>query len=137
MATSMLPTFPRLLVASSEIRTNTRLLMAMEYAINYLARWQDFDPYAKPLGLASYNEGDELELSGENRLNRLQWADELTTNGNFDDTYKVRFEIHEPDHQNRAVVRIVTWQDTNLDDSVQATENAISASTVIVEKRNY
>ena len=67
----------------------TKLESISDYVGSYLFRWANFDASSKPVPLSFYRDNDELELSGEKRVNRLIWAEELISDkGYISDYYK-------------------------------------------------
>ena len=138
MGTFLLPLFPRLLDVTTELKVRSKLYAVAEYTSNYVLRWAAMSPNTKPVPLNFYQSGDELELSGELRVNRLHWATPLISKDqSITDHYKVSVKFWErAQRANSAVVRILVWYDSNLDMLIDPEEPKITLSTIITEKRD-
>ena len=101
-------------------------------------RWAHFTD--KQVALDFYSDGDEFEISGEKRVNRLRWASELNHSQSISDFYKTSITLWETedreDHSGKtisAVVKIIVWYDSDLDNTIDLNEATFSFSTTIVD----
>lgn len=135
---SFLPLFPMLLKNIRSTQIYTRLYSIGDYVGDYVHQWADFSPISKAVPLTSYSDGEELELSGETRVNRLLWAQFPTTKTTYlTDHYKTSITFWETTtRQNSAVVTVIVWYDENLNNSADETEPSFEFSTIVTEKRN-
>lgn len=135
---SCLPLFPMLLKNIRSTQIYTRLYSIGDYVGDYVHQWADFSPISKAVPLTSYSDGEELELSGETRVNRLLWAQFPTTKTTYlTDHYKTSITFWETTtRQNSAVVTVIVWYDENLNNSADETEPSFEFSTIVTEKRN-
>lgn len=132
-----MPLYPKLMKDVKAHNDRAKLLNVAQYVGEYIERWGDFLPESKPLPLESYTEGQELELSEEHRVNRFLWAEPLVTGqGSLSDEYKASIRFWETSRVGSAVVQVKVWYDANLNDAVDANENTITFTTVLLEKRN-
>ena len=136
IATSLLPLLPQLVAATIKTSLRTKLVMIAEYSGEYLMRWANFNPQNKHKQINVFADGEELDLSGELRINHLPWADALSGLETLSDHYKASITFWETAiRDNSAVVRILVWYDENLDDICNTAETSYSFSTIISEKR--
>jgi type II secretory pathway pseudopilin PulG len=138
MTTSLLPLLPRLLKATEKTRVRAKIVNLSEYVAEYVQRWANFSPTAKHKKIQYFVDGEELEISGEFRINRLPWAEPLVEqDDSITDHYKASITFWETvSRNNSAVVKIRVWYDTNMDNICTSSENAFSLSTIITEKRD-
>jgi len=138
IGSSLLHLLPKILEDVRLLRIQGQLSTLADYVGNYVVRWSDFSPLAKAQSIEAYADGDELELTGENRINRLLWADPLTTTENLvTDEFKVEIKFYETvTRNNSAVIRIELWYDQNLDNVIDPDERTFSFSTVVSEKES-
>lgn len=143
ITTSLMPHFPKLLSATKYLERQAKLVTITDYIGEYLFRWINFSPYNKHKFITEFADGDELEIVGETRVNHLAWAEPLTLGDEaITDHYKTSITFWETATNptcNRdlgAVVKVVVWYDTNLDNLRSADESYFSFSTIVTEKRD-
>jgi hypothetical protein len=138
LSISFLPLFPKLLLTIDKVQTYTRLYSIGEYVGDYVHRWADFSPLSKAIPLSSYKDGDDLELSGETRVNRLLWAQFPETKTDYlTDHYKTTITFWETSPRVfSTVAAIKVWYDSDLDNILDDDELFLDFSTIITEKRN-
>ncbi len=135
VANYLMPLYPGMIRSATRISTQSNLLSYGDYVGGYLFRWANFSPNSKPLPLSSYTDDMELELSEETRINRLLWADPLTSgDGSISDKYRVSIRFFETNHVKRAVVRVVLWYDENENESLDIGEQTVRFTTIVSEK---
>ncbi|MCP4049728.1 MAG: hypothetical protein GY730_03370 [bacterium] len=138
VATSLVPVMPELLKATQQIKDKTKLIMITEYIGEYLFRWVSFAPENKHRRIEHFLEGQDLELTGEIRVNKLPWASSLIAQDeNITDHYKTTIKFWETVSRNySAVIQVWVWYDEDLDKTRDVSENAYTFSTIITEKRD-
>ena len=136
IATAFLPLLPTLLERTRTMTIYSRLASLSDYIGSYIFRRVNYDRSSKVIPLSFYADGDHLEISGEQRINRLLWAsspylaDEYIT-----DEYKVSILFQ--DTQSRSIstgVVVTVWYDSNLDSVLNNDELYLRYSTIITEK---
>lgn len=138
LSTYFLPVFPKVVQDTQSIILYSKLNTIAEYVGNYMFRWAHFTD--KQVALDFYSDGDEFEISGEKRVNRLRWASELNHSQSISDFYKTSITLWETedreDHSGKtisAVVKIIVWYDSDLDNTIDLNEATFSFSTTIVD----
>ena len=137
LGSSILPIYSRFPSDVRKLSTRYKLHVMSVYVSNYIFRWAGFTPESKPVPFEFYQDGFELELSGEKRINRLLWAAPLLTETDFiSDAYKTSIQFFETDRNNSAVVKVVVWEDRNLDNIINENEEQFNYSMIVTEKMN-
>ncbi|RAP29289.1 hypothetical protein DID78_03950 [Candidatus Marinamargulisbacteria bacterium SCGC AG-343-D04] len=136
IATSFLPLLPELLKKTRHMNRVARLESITQYCGSYLFRWVNYSRKSKLIPFSFFKENDELELTGEHRVNRLLWALPPEFKEDYlSDHYKVSIAFK--DTVNRSIsagIHTVVWYDENLNNVLDNNELNISFSTVITEK---
>lgn len=140
IGSELMTIYPQVLKTTNQLNHKFRLLAMAEYSGEYATRWANFTPETKKFRrFQDYTDGDQLELTGDFRINRFQFNDplniaELTDDVPLGDEYKasIRFFEHLGD---RAVLQFRVWYDENLNNLIDTTEYQFVFSTVVTEKR--
>ena len=136
IATSFMPLLPQLLQQTQQMTRYSRLESISEYCGSYLFRWVDLSRSSKLVPFAFFRDDDELEITGEHRVNHLLWAvpPQLTTTY-LTDHYKVSLVFKDTiARTNSAGIILTTWYDNDLNDVLDEGELSMSFSTIISEK---
>ena len=138
IGTFFLPLFPSLLQRTTELNQYSKLESIAEYCGSYVFRWVNFSRAAKVVPFSYYKENDELELSGENRVNKLIWATPPSLQDTYlSDHYKVSITFKDTiKRTTSAGIRINVWYDKNLNSLQDETEPNILFYTIIAEKES-
>ena len=137
IGTSLIPLYLQMLSSTTDLKNFTKLTELTNYVGNYLFRWASFDPLSKPIPLEAYIDGQELEISGEKRINKLRWAEPLTSLTNIPDQFKASITFWETTPRNgSAVVKVILWYDQNLNNLLETNEQSFNFSTIVTEKMN-
>ena len=138
IGTFLMQLFPQALLTNHRLIQRETLIRISSYVNDYLHNWTEFSPTSKVVPFDYYTDGLELELSGDKRVNQLQFMEPLLTTDNenvISDYYKVSMKFYETASFNRAVVNVRIWYDSNANDTYDSDENSLSYSTILVEKR--
>lgn len=138
VGSTLLPMIPQAIQLTSQIRQREILGLITTYVSEYVTQWADFSPTAKMVPFDFYSDGSELELSGDLRVNHLQFLEPMLTSANLDtisDYYKASIKFYETASVNRAVLKVRVWYDENLNDVVDPKENVVDYTTILIEKR--
>jgi type II secretory pathway pseudopilin PulG len=138
IGTFFLPLFPSLIQRSAQLNKQARLESIAEYCGSYVFRWANFSRAAKVVPFSYYQENDELELSGETRVNKLLWASPPSLQDTYlTDHYKASITFHDTlNRTTSAGIRIHVWYDENLNSLHDETEANILFYTIIAEKES-
>lgn len=138
ISTFFLPLFPSLLQRSMQLNQYSRLESIADYCGNYVFRWVNFSREAKVVPFSFYKEDDELELSGEKRVNKLLWASPPSLKDTYlTDHYKVSITFKDTlNRTSSAGIKINAWYDTNLNSLHDESEPNILFYTIIAEKES-
>ena len=138
IGTFFLPLFPSLIQRSAQLNRYSRLESIAEYCGSYVFRWVNFSRAAKVVPFNYYQENDELELSGETRVNKLLWASPPSLKDTYlTDHYKVSITFHDTiNRSTSAGIKINVWYDKNLNSLHDETEENIMFYTIISEKES-
>lgn len=137
IGTYLFPLFPKAIMVNQHLKKKEQLVSLAYYIKDYVNNWTEFLPSTKIVPFDFYMEGNELELSGDYRINHLQFIEPLMNNANFviSDYYKASIQFFETTSANRAIVKVNVWYDTNKDDIADSTEQQVSFATILIEKR--
>lgn len=140
LGTSLLSFFPRLLIDTNKVKRYAELGTLAKYVGNYIIRWSNFSQSSKlnyGQVIDEYSEGDQFDLTGETRINRLYFADTLVdTEVTISDLYRVSMTFWETSRVESAVVQVVVWYDTDENNVVDPGEPNVPFSVVVSEKSN-
>ena len=128
IGTSFMPVLPTLLKKTQTVIRLSRLHEISQYVGNYIFQWASFEPESRLIPFYFYNNGSELEISGEKRVNKLLWAQPPNLEDVFlTDFYKVSIIFQNMStEKNRATLNVVVWYDEDLDNSLNNAELSIS-----------
>jgi hypothetical protein len=137
LGTTIAPLFPKAASATSYLNQRAQLVLIADYIGNYMSNWSEFSPTAKMVPFEFYADNSEFELSGDRRVNQLQFIDPLLAGGQkvISNYYKTSIKFWETNVLNRAVINVKVWYDSNLNDVIDPGENMVSFSTILIEKR--
>ena len=138
IATFFLPLFPVLIQRTMYLNRYARLESIAEYSGSYLFRWVNFSRAAKVVPFHYYQEGYQLELSGETRVNKLIWASPPELKDTYlTDHYKVSITFHDTSQRTTSAgIKVHVWYDENLNSIVDAREQSVVFFTIIAEKES-
>ena len=136
LATSFLPILRNLYSKVSLMNKYSSLYSIGEYCSNYVFRWNNLDERSRVIPFEFYNDDDSLEFSGENKVNKLMWANNPTlSNSYLTDHYKVNIIFKDTViRDNSAGIVITVWYDENLNSLIDKNEIHITLSTIISQK---
>ena len=135
---SVFPLFIKSLETTKNLEKKTNLSALTKYIGNYIFRWAQFNPTTKPKALKDYKTGESLEPSGETRINKLLWADPITsTLANITDEYKTNMTIYNKDRVGSALIKVEVWYDENDDNIINSNEHVFRFATIVTEKKKY
>lgn len=134
---TMMPMVAQISRTADSADIYSKLVVAADYAGQYMESWAQIPPNQKPLPLSYYmeSEGKEFDITGDKRINSMPWTQALVSQGEFlKDEYKVSITFWETSTRSQsAVVKVLVWYDEDLDGILDTSERKVSFTTVLSE----